>query len=123
MDGMYDIAAQVAEWLAAGQDVRVATVVAARGFSSQLPAASAAWTDGSPAVGTLGDAISPADVAGDGLLEVTISADDAARRGLACGGSASILVRSAAALPAGLWELLVAREPLCLVTSLPGGDT
>ena len=76
---MYEIAAQVAEWLAAGRDVRVATVVESRGFSSQVPAATAAWTDGASPVGTLGAAITPGDLAGDGLVEVVISADDAAR--------------------------------------------
>lgn len=120
---MYEIAAQVAEWLAAGRQVCVATVVASRGFSSQLPAATAAWTDGAPPVGTLGEGITPADVAGDGLVEVAISTDDAVRRGLACGGTASILVRAATELPSDTWDRLVAREPLCLVTTLPGGDT
>ena len=123
MDGMYEIAAQVADWLAAGRDVRVATVVATRGFSSQTSAATAAWTEGLPPVGTLGDAVTPADLAGDGLIEVTISEDDAVRAGLACGGTASILVRDAAALPADTWDRLVAREPLCLVTPLPNGAT
>lgn len=120
---MYEIAGQVAEWLAAGRDVRVATVVASRGFSSQIPAATAAWTDGAPPVGTLGDAIAPSDITDAGLVEVVISEDDAVRKGLACGGVASVLVRNAAALPDGVWERLVAREPLCLVTSLPTGDT
>jgi len=120
---MYDIAAQVADWLSAGRDVRVATVVACRGFSSQAPAASAAWTEDEPPIGTLGDAVAPADVTGEGLVEVVVSEHDAARKGLACGGTASVLVRSAAALPAGIWDRLVARDPLCLVTPLPSGDT
>lgn len=120
---MYEVAAQVADWLAAGEDVRVATVVAARGFSSQTPAATAAWTAGAPPVGTLGGVIAPADLAGDGLIDVVISEDDAVRKGLACGGTASILVHDAAALPTGMWDRLVARDPLCLVTPLLGGDT
>lgn len=120
---MYEIAAQVAEWLAAGQDVRVATVVESRGFSSQIPAATAAWTDAAHPVGTLGGAITPADLTGDGLVEVVISADDAVRKGLACGGTATILVRDAAALPRDVWDRLAAREPLCLVTTLPSGET
>jgi xanthine dehydrogenase accessory factor len=123
MGGMYDIAAQVADWLAAGQDVRVATVVAARGFSSQTPAASAAWTPGAEPVGTLGDAIPVTDLTGDGLVEVVISEDDALRKGLACGGTASVLVRDAGDLPADIWDRLVARDPLCLVTPLPHGKT
>jgi len=52
-----------------------------------------------------------------------ISEDDAVRRGLACGGTATVLVRAATALPGDIWDRLVARDPLCLVTSLPSGDT
>jgi xanthine dehydrogenase accessory factor len=123
MNAMYDIAAEAAAWLAAGRDVRVATVVATRGFSSLAPAASMAWTDGAAAVGSLGEAITVADLAEDGLVEVTVSEEDAVRKGLACGGTASVLVRAATALPSGTWDLLLAREPLCLVTALPSGDT
>jgi hypothetical protein len=79
-------------------------VVAGRGFSSQTPAATAAWTDGAAPVGTLGGLIAPGDLDGDGLVEVVISEDDALRKGLACGGTASVLVRHAAALPAGTWD-------------------
>jgi xanthine dehydrogenase accessory factor len=122
MDAMYDIAAQVVDWLSAGRDVRVATVVATRGFSSRTPAASAAWTDGAAPVGAFADVITPADLADDGLVEVVVSADDAVRNGLACGGVASVVAHSASALPAGLWERLVARDPLCLVTPLPSGQ-
>ena len=119
---MYEIAAQVADWLAAGRDVRVATVVATRGLSSRTPAATMAWTDGAPPVGTLGDAIAVTDLAGERLADVVISDADAVRAGLACGGAASVLVHDAAALPAGTWQRLVARDPLCLVTPLPSGD-
>jgi xanthine dehydrogenase accessory factor len=123
MEGVYEIAPQVSQWLAAGRDVRVATVVATRGFSSQVPAATTAWTAGAPPVGALLDAIDLSALVAAGLVEVTISADDAARAGLACGGVASVLVSDAAALPTGTWERLVARDPLCLVTPLPDGAT
>jgi xanthine dehydrogenase accessory factor len=119
---VYDLAAQVTDWMNAGRDVRVATVLATRGFSSQLPAASAAWTDGVSAVGALVGGIAPADLRGDGVLDVTISAGDAAAAGLSCGGVASVLVRSAAALPAGTWQRLAAREPLCLVRAPDGTE-
>lgn len=123
MGGMYEIAAQVSDWLAAGRQVRVASVVASRGFSSQPPAATAAWTEGVPPAGTLGDAIGLADVVRDGLVEIVVSEDDAVRKGLACGGTASILVRDADAFPRDLWDRLAARDPLCIVTPLPDGDT
>ncbi len=123
MGGVYDIASQVNDWLAAGRDVQVATVVATRGFSSQTPAASLAWTDGERPVGALVAHVDAGRLSGTGLVEMTITEEEAARGGLACGGSASILVRAAAALPDGTWDRLVAREPLCLVSTLPGGDT
>ena len=123
MDGVYDIAPHVTGWLAAGRDVHVATVVATRGFSSQTPAASSAWTEGEPPIGQLVANIDVLALDGTGLVDVTITAQDAARRGLSCGGTASILVRSAADLPSGTWAQLVAREPLCLVNSLPSGET
>src|SRR4051812_41360965 len=88
MDGVYEIAAQVSQWLATGRDVRVATVVATRGFSSGSPAATAAWTADAPAIGSLGDAIALNEVDGDGLVDVTVAQEDAMRAGLACGGTA-----------------------------------
>ncbi len=42
---MYEIAEQVAHWLAAGEQVLVAQVVATKGFSSREPGAALAWTD------------------------------------------------------------------------------
>ena len=42
--GMYEIAAQVAQWLAEGRGCSVAQVVATQGFSSREPAAALAWT-------------------------------------------------------------------------------
>jgi xanthine dehydrogenase accessory factor len=88
-----------------------------------MPAASAAWTADEQPVGTLGGAITAGDLTGDGVVEVVVTDDDAIRSGLACGGAASVLVRDAAALPDGVWHRLVRREPLCLVTQLPSGDT
>ncbi len=118
---MYDIAQQIKDWLTQGHDARVATVVATRGFSSRRAAPSAAWTDGAPAVGELVEGVAPADLNGDGLVDVTISDDEAVAAGLACGGTATVLVRSAAAHPVELWDLLIAREPVCLVTPIQDG--
>jgi xanthine dehydrogenase accessory factor len=122
MAGVYDIAEQIEQWLAGGREVRVATVVTARGLSSRRPAASAAWTDGEAAVGELLQGVTTDDLDHPGLLEITISDEDALRAGLACGGSATVLVQQAAGLPAELWDRLIAREPVCLViTARDGG--
>ncbi|HKC29275.1 MAG TPA: XdhC family protein [Jatrophihabitans sp.] len=112
---MYAIAEQVKNWADAERPVHVATVVATQGFSSREPAASAAWTDGAPAVGRLVEGIAPETLPRDGLVDVSISQEEAVAAGLACGGRASILVRPAGAYPAELWDRLLAREPVCLV--------
>jgi xanthine dehydrogenase accessory factor len=119
---VYEIAQQVQDWLAQGRDVTVATVVATRGFSSREPGSAAAWTAGEEPVGRLIEGVSPADVEGLGLVEVTISEHDAVAAGLACGGTASVLVQPATAYPVELWARLLAREPLCMVTTVQGVD-
>ncbi len=118
---MYEIAERVATWVAEGRDVRVATVVATRGFSSREPAATAAWTDGAAPAGHLVDGVPVEPTGRTGLIEVTVGADEAAAAGLACPGTATVLVQPARAFPADLWSRLAAREPLCLVTTLLDG--
>jgi xanthine dehydrogenase accessory factor len=121
---VYGIAEQVRAWLAEGRDVTVAQVVDARGFAGREPGAAAAWpADGGAPVGRLPAGIEPAALDGTGLVEVTVSLDDAVAAGLACGGTASVLVQPASAYPVETWSRLVDREPLCLVTPLPAGPT
>jgi xanthine dehydrogenase accessory factor len=118
---MYDIAEPVRSWLAEGCDVRVATVVAVRGFSSRDPVATAAWTPGSRPVGHLVAGLPVPRLEQAGLVDVPVGADEAAAAGLSCAGVASVLVQPAAALPDGLWDRLARREPLCLVSMLADG--
>jgi xanthine dehydrogenase accessory factor len=118
---VYDIAQQVRTWLGQGRQVQVATVVNARGLSSRQPAAAAAWTEGEPPVGELVHGVSTDRLTRPGLIEVTISDDEAVAAGLACGGSATLLVQPATGYPAEVWDGLVAREPLCLVTRIADG--
>lgn len=113
---MYDIAEKVQDWLADGREVRIAQVVATRGFSSREPAASCAWSNGE-VVGGL-DAGIDVRALQPGLVDVTISDDDAVAAGLACGGVVTVLVQPASAYPAATWTSLVDREPICLVTPL-----
>jgi xanthine dehydrogenase accessory factor len=112
---VYEIAEAVRAWLADGRDVQVATVVASRGLSSSNPGASVAWA-GAESVGRLGPGLSPSAIRGFGLVEVEMSEGDALAAGLACGGTATLLVQPATAYPVEVWDRLVAREPLCLVT-------
>jgi xanthine dehydrogenase accessory factor len=119
---VYEIADRVRQWLDAGRDVTVAQVVATRGFSSRDPGRAAAWTELEAPVGALLEGVDVRDVAGRpaGIVEVTITEDDAVRAGLACGGVASILVRPASAYPVELWAELADRRPVCLVTDVDG---
>lgn len=125
--GMYDIAEQVAGWLAEGRAAHVAQVVATRGFSSRDPGAAFAWTEDG---GTAGSLLPRLDrqlldgVASDGALtEITVTDDEALAAGLSCGGVAIVLVQAADALPADLWPRLERREPVCLVTVVDGAST
>ena len=59
---------------------------------------------------------------GSGLVELEISETDALAAGLACGGTATLLVRPAAEYPRELWDRLENREPVCLVTPVGAGE-
>ncbi|MFN2559890.1 MAG: XdhC family protein [Jatrophihabitans sp.] len=117
---MYDIAAQVRKWLDDGRAVDLATVIATRGFSSRTPGAAIAWT-GQESVGRLDAPLAPSAIRGSGLVDVEISEADALAAGLACGGTATLLVRPAAEYPRELWDRLENREPVCLVTPVGSG--
>jgi xanthine dehydrogenase accessory factor len=120
---MYEISEQVQSWLTEGREVTVAQVVKTQGFAGSEPGASAAWVDDGPAVGNLPIGIEPSTLSGTGLVEVTLDMDEAIAAGLACGGTASLLVRPATGYPLELWSRLADREPVCLVTPLPDGPT
>ena len=118
---MYEIAEQIRSWLAEGCDVRLALVVATRGFSSREPLAAAAWTPGGRAVGHFVAGLPVRRLGETGLVEVPVGADEAAAAGLACPGTATVLVQPAAGVPDEVWDRLARREPLCLVSTLTGG--
>ena len=123
---MYEIAEQVARWLADGRTAHVAQVVATAGFSSHDPSAALAWTDDGEAVGALFPGVD-ADLRAVGgqldgrLAELDVSDADAVAAGLSCGGTATVFVQAAAACPADVWTRLVRHEPLCLVGVVTGG--
>jgi xanthine dehydrogenase accessory factor len=118
---MYDIAEDIARWLAAGESVQVAQLVETQGFSSRDPAAALAWTDGA-SVGVL-PGIAPSALDGRGLIDVTVADADAVASGLSCGGVARVVVQDAAAFPADVWPRLARREPLCIVHDIGSGAT
>jgi xanthine dehydrogenase accessory factor len=124
---VYEIAAQVKRWLAAGVPVNLARVVQVRGISSRDRAEAAAATAGEAMVGAvLAGAVDDqvaALLVDDGaarLVELDIGDAAAHRVGLSCGGSARLVVGAASEYPEDLWDRLIAREPVCLVTRLEG---
>jgi xanthine dehydrogenase accessory factor len=124
---MYEIAFSVTGCLRAGTQVDVAWVVASRGFSTRGRAEAVAITPGGGRVGSLlsgslDDQLADLVAAGVSrrLVEIHVAELEALAAGLSCGGDAQCLLIPAADLPAGLWERLRNREPVCLVTRLDG---
>jgi xanthine dehydrogenase accessory factor len=125
---VYGIALSVAACLRAGTRVDVAWVVEAHGFSSRDRADALAVTPGGGRVGSLlsgsldeqlADAARQGNRAGR-LLDLHVGDVDALAVGLSCGGDARCLLVPAIDLPPPLWELLTAREPVCLISRLDG---
>lgn len=127
---MYRIALGVAACLRAGTRVDVAWAVETDGLDQRDRADALAITPGGGRVGSLlsgalddqlSDLASRGGVRGR-LVDLHINDVDALVAGLSPGCSARCLLVPAASLPAELWELLNAREPMCLVTRVEGDD-
>lgn len=125
---MYGIALSVAACRRAGTRVDVAWVVEAHGFSARDPGDALAVTPGGGRVGSLlsgsldeqvADAARHGHTAGR-LLDLRVGEVEALAVGLLCGGDARCLLVPATDLPAELWEMLTAREAVCLVSRLDG---
>jgi xanthine dehydrogenase accessory factor len=123
---VYGVALSVAACLRAGTRVDVAWLVDPGEFVGFDPADAVALTPGGGRVGSLlagaldGQLLELAG--GDGrigrLVSLTVGEVDAIIAGLPGGGDVRCLVVPAESLPGGLWELLIRREPVCLVTRL-----
>jgi xanthine dehydrogenase accessory factor len=128
---MYGIAMSVAACLRAGTRVYVAWVVDSQGFSRLDRNDALALTPGGGRVGSLlsGAAddqlarLAGRDDGGRGrLVDLHVDDVDALIVGLSSGGDARCLLVSASVLGAELWDLLIAREPVCLVARVHGDD-
>jgi len=124
---VYEIALSVAACVRAGTRVDVAWVVDAQGFGSRDKGEALGITPGGGRLGSLlsgaldGQLVELAERGGAGrLVDLHVGEMEAELAGLVCGGTARCLVVPAAELPAGLWERLRARDPVCLVTRLDG---
>ncbi len=127
---MYGIALTVAACLRADTRVHVAWVVGTEGLPPADPAEALAITPGGGRVGSLlsgalddqlADRATQSGPHGR-LVSLTVSEVDALVAGLPSGGVARCLVVPASDLPEDLWDLLLARQPVCLVTRLSGDD-
>ena len=124
---VYAIALTVAACLRAGTRADVAWLVGATGLPVHDWSAAIVLTPGGGRTGTLlGGALDGplAERAGRGrqgrLIDVEVAEVDALIAGLPVGGRARCLLVPAEVLPAGLWDLAVARQPLCLVCRIEG---
>jgi xanthine dehydrogenase accessory factor len=119
---MFDLAAQVLDWLGQDRPVMVARLIETRGFSSAEPAAAVAATPGQQWAGRLlagaadhelADLLRPGPprVAG-----VTVSDHHAQHAGLSCGGLARVLVQPAQDIGDDTWRRLASGDSCCLVT-------
>lgn len=105
----------------------VAWAVETAGFSAEDKSEALAITPGGGRIGSvlsgsLNDQL--ADLAGRGvtgrMVDLHVGALEAELAGLSCGGDARCLLVAAESLPAELWDRLLARDPVCLVSRLDG---
>ena len=111
----------------------VARVAAMHGFGSRNAGDAALFDQRGPLIGSiLGGGADPAIAAAAAelgssgrratVIEVSIGDDPAVAAGLACGGTAEVIVSAMHAIPAAWWQALSSRTPAGLVTDLPGGE-
>jgi xanthine dehydrogenase accessory factor len=123
---VYGVALSVAACLRAGTHVDVAWLVDPGDFGGLDPADAVAITPGGGWIGSLlagaldGQLLDLAGSTSGRLVSLTVGDVDAIVAGLPHGGEVRCLVLPAAALPAELWDLLVARQPVRLATRLDG---
>jgi xanthine dehydrogenase accessory factor len=124
---VYDIAVTVRACLQADTHVDVAWAVHSDGLGADDPGAALAITPGGGRVGAVASGalddqlVSRAAAAGSGrLVDLQVSEVDALVAGLPGPGGAQCLLMPAEALPKDLWDRLVDRDPVCLVTRLDG---
>lgn len=119
---MYEIALSVSACLRAGTRVDVAWAIGTQGFSSRDKSEALAITPGGGRIGSLlsgsvNDQLADLSERGGAarLVNLHVGEFEAELAGLSCGGDARCVLMPAADLPAGLWESLRNREPVCLV--------
>lgn len=125
---MYGIALSTASCLRAGTRVDVAWIIDRPDGSSFDPAEAIAITPGGGRLGSLlngaldGQLIERAGTQGDQgrLVRLDISPVDAAISATEAASGLGCMLVPGSSLPEDLWDLLVAREPVCLIAELDG---
>lgn len=128
---MRDVATTVQAWQDEGVDAAVARVVSWHGFGGRragealavnAEGARAGALIGGRATDEVADAARallrsgrPAEV-----MDVALGDTEAVAVGLACGGTARVLVQRVSTLPGTVWAALAARQPVALATDLDG---
>lgn len=126
---MYGVALTVLACLRSGTRADVAWLVEAEGLTVADWSDAVVFTPGGGRIGGMaGGALDGqlADQAGrrdaGRLIDIEVSEIDALIAGLPSSGSARCLLVPAERLPEGLWDLAIAREPICLVCTVQGDE-
>jgi xanthine dehydrogenase accessory factor len=124
---VYEVALTVLACLRSGTRADVAWLVQAEGLPVADWSDAVVFTPGGGRIGSMaGGAFDGqlADQAGrrdvGRLVDIEVSEIDALIAGLPSTGSARCLLVPADTFPEGLWDLAIAREPICLVCALDG---
>jgi xanthine dehydrogenase accessory factor len=127
---MREIGRTVTEWLDAGHRVAVARVVDVHGFGAVPAGEVLAIADDGARAGELLRGVAdpvvagavPAALSGEtSLVNVPVGESDAVAAGLACAGSARVLVHAVSDRSA--WTALAEGSPVALATSLTSGES
>ena len=126
---MYGVALTVLACLRSGTRADVAWLVEAEGLTVADWSDAVVFTPGGGRIGGIaGGALDGqlADQAGrrdaGRLIDIEVSEIDALIARLPSSGSARCLLVPAERLPEGLWDLAIAREPICLVCTVQGDE-
>jgi xanthine dehydrogenase accessory factor len=122
---MRDLASSMSSF--SGSAAALVRVLRFEGFGGRregeaMVVAADARRSGSVLSGLADRVIAALDVSKCSLVAVPVGDAEAVESGLACGGTAQLLVQPIAGIPAEVWSTIAAREPFVLVTRLDGGS-